>query len=133
MKKLLFVFFLAITMLFTNSFQGYAAKTTGIANARYRSGNGHERGYPGRGRHHDGGSSFYWRGTFVLGPWYPYPYYYAPPPVIIQQQPPVYVQPQQPEDTYWYYCPDPQGYYPYIRECPGGWMKVVPDETPPNP
>ena len=70
--------------------------------------------------------------TGELGPWYPYPYYYAPPPVIIQQQPPVYVQPQQPEDTYWYYCPDPQGYYPYIRECPGGWMKVVPQTTPPQ-
>lgn len=132
MKKLLFAVFLAITMLFISSFQGYAAKTTVIANANYRTGHGHGWGHPGRWHNHNGGSSFYWSGSFVLGPWYPYPYY-APPPVIIQQQPPVYVQPQQQEDTYWYYCPDPQGYYPYIRDCPGGWMKVIPDATPPNP
>jgi hypothetical protein len=65
-------------------------------------------------------------------PWHPYGFY-APPPVIIQQQPPVYVQPEQEEENYWYYCPDPQGYYPYIQNCPSGWMKVVPDTTPPNP
>jgi hypothetical protein len=65
-------------------------------------------------------------------PWQIYPYY-APPPVIIQQPPPVYVQPEQHEDLYWYYCPEPQGYYPYIQNCETGWMKVVPDATPPNP
>jgi hypothetical protein len=65
-------------------------------------------------------------------PFYPYGHH-APPPVIIQQQPPVYVQPEQQEENYWYYCPDPQGYYPYIRNCESGWMKVVPDATPPNP
>lgn len=132
MKKLLFAVFLVITILFTSSFQSYAAKTTVIANASYRTGHGHGWGHPGRWRNHDRGSSFYWSGSFVFGPWYPYPYY-APPPVIIQQQPPVYVQPQQQEDTYWYYCPDPQGFYPYIRDCAGGWMKVVPDATPPSP
>lgn len=89
----------------------------------------------------------WWRGGVWIGPGWggPYPYYaypyYAPPvvtqPVIIQQQAPeVYVQqapqsaPQQPvEQAYWYFCPDPQGYYPYVKQCPKGWMKVVP--TPP--
>jgi hypothetical protein len=32
--------------------------------------------------------------------------------------------PQQP--YYWYYCPNPAGYYPYIQVCPPGWMTVVP-------
>ena len=68
----------------------------------------------------------------MVGPWYPYGYY-PPPPVIVQQPPPVYVQPEQQEDNYWYYCPDSQGYYPYVRNCPDGWMKVVPDTTPPTP
>jgi hypothetical protein len=67
------------------------------------------------------------------------PYYLAPrnPPqtVIIQQQPPPagagYVQSPPPfEQTvvqnYWYYCQNPKGYYPYVKECSNGWMKVVP-------
>ncbi|MGA9478339.1 MAG: hypothetical protein WBV21_11195, partial [Desulfobacterales bacterium] len=65
-------------------------------------------------------------------PWYPYGYY-SPPPVIVQQQPPVVVQPEQQPDNYWYYCQNPQGYYPYVKNCPEGWMKVVPQPTPSNP
>ena len=26
----------------------------------------------------------------------------------------------------------PEGYYPQIKSCPGGWMKVVPDTVPPS-
>ena len=37
---------------------------------------------------------------------------------------PVYIEPEQP--FYWYYCQDPQGYYPYVESCPSGWMRVVP-------
>lgn len=64
---------------------------------------------------------------------YPYPDYYypAPPPVIIEKQPETYIQKapsEPPEQGYWYYCPSPQGYYPAIKECPDGWMKVVPTE-----
>ncbi|MGD2187354.1 MAG: hypothetical protein PVI71_14590 [Desulfobacterales bacterium] len=136
MNKLLLAVFLGITMLFTGPFEGYAAKTGIFISAHYKGGHGHRWGHPGRWRHHHRGhhhrgSHFYWRGSFVI-PFYPYGHH-APPPVIIQQQPPVYVQPEQQEENYWYYCPDPQGYYPYIRNCESGWMKVVPDATPPNP
>jgi hypothetical protein len=24
----------------------------------------------------------------------------------------------------WYFCPESKAYYPYVRECPGGWQKV---------
>jgi len=68
-----------------------------------------------------------WLGPGWWGPPYPYP---AAPPVIIQQ-PPVYV-PAPPAPVYWYYCPNPQGYYPYIQQCPPGWMQVVPPNTPPG-
>ena len=79
------------------------------------------------------GVHFNWRGPVWWGPW-PAPFgYYSPPPVIVQQQPPVYVQPEPEATDYWYYCQNPQGYYPYIRSCPGGWMRVVPETTPPNP
>ncbi len=68
------------------------------------------------------------------GPWwggpYYYPYYYAPP-VVIERQPPVYEYEQQAPQTqeqpyYWYFCPDAKAYYPYVKQCPGGWMKVIP-------
>ena len=72
-------------------------------------------------------------GGAMIGATLASPYYYPPPPVVVQEQPPVYIQPEQQQAYYWYYCQNPQGYYPYIQSCPSGWMKVVPDATPPNP
>jgi len=65
------------------------------------------------------------------GPYYPYYPYYAAPPVVIQQQPDTYIQqtPQAEEPSYWYFCKDPKGYYPYVKKCPKGWLKVVPSPT----
>jgi hypothetical protein len=72
------------------------------------------------------------------GPWYyPPPYYYRPevivvpapqPPAYIEQQPeaPAETAPPQPASQYWYYCAAAKGYYPYVKECPGGWQKVLP-------
>jgi len=64
-------------------------------------------------------------------PYYPYngPYYYEgygePPPVLPQGvTPPAKSGQQQP--SYWHFCQDPEGYYPYVKDCPGGWMTVVP-------
>jgi hypothetical protein len=50
----------------------------------------------------------------------------------MQEQSPVYVEPaQQPEEQYyWYFCPDSKNYYPYVKNCPGGWLKVVPTQSP---
>lgn len=83
----------------------------------------------------------------VIGPYWgpsyypPYPYYYPPyyPPVVIERQAPqVYIeQPPMPAAppaapiaaaplNYWYYCAAAQGYYPYVKECRGGWQKVLP-------
>jgi hypothetical protein len=64
----------------------------------------------------------FWWDPFWFPP--PYPAYTYAPPVVIQQEPQVYVEPSTP--TYWYYCADAKAYYPYARECPGGWLKVVP-------
>lgn len=69
-------------------------------------------------------------------PWYsPPPYYYYPPTVIVRPEPQVYIERSAPQpapqtQAYWYYCTNPQGYYPYIKDCPGGWLQVVP--SPPN-
>ena len=70
------------------------------------------------------------------GPWYyPPPYYYRPEVVVVPApQPPVYVEQQEApvasvapaEQSYWYYCAKSKGYYPYVKECAGGWQKVLP-------
>ena len=72
-------------------------------------------------------------GPAPWGPAYVYggPAYYGPPPVFAQP-PGRYIQRGQEETDYWYYCDHPQGYYPYIKSCPGGWMKVVPETVPPD-
>lgn len=85
---------------------------------------------------HGGMRGGIWIGPGWGGPWWGYPYYYAAPPVVIQQQPPVVEQqaPQLPEQQYyWYFCPDSKTYYPYVKQCPGGWLKVVPAPNPRPP
>jgi hypothetical protein len=70
---------------------------------------------------------------YGFGPGYSYGYSYppviavpSPPPVYIQQQQVSPSQPQSPAGHYWHYCRDPEGYYPYVRNCPGGWLQVAP-------
>lgn len=68
---------------------------------------------------------------------YPAPYYYPGyyPPVVasspqyIEQGPdgnPVVVPEDAgaPAQTWWYRCDSPPGYYPYVKDCPGGWQQV---------
>ncbi|MCC2680713.1 MAG: proline-rich region [Nitrosospira multiformis] len=50
----------------------------------------------------------------------------APPPVYIQQPPVIQSQPQPPATSYWHYCRNPEGYYPYVKNCPEGWLQVAP-------
>ena len=50
----------------------------------------------------------------------------------MQTQPTVYVEQgpaqaaPQPAQHYWYYCADSRAYYPYVKDCPGGWQRVSP-------
>jgi hypothetical protein len=71
---------------------------------------------------------------FLFEPWYyPNPYYYYPPAVVgVPATPPVYieraenVEPVPQVSASWYYCAASQGYYPYVEQCPGGWLAVSP-------
>jgi hypothetical protein len=65
-----------------------------------------------------------------------YPRYYYPAPVVVEREP-VYIerdpvpaqpqaQPQAPAAGYWYYCAQSGAYYPYVKECAGGWQRVAP-------
>jgi hypothetical protein len=88
-----------------------------------------------------------WWGPAWYGyPAYPYTYYpyayppYAyPPPAVVQPNPQTFIQQAPPATAesqapnYWYYCADSRSYYPYVRECPEGWMTVVPPPSSPAP
>ncbi|GLU32515.1 hypothetical protein WKR88_17690 [Trinickia caryophylli] len=72
-------------------------------------------------------------------PVYPPPYY-APPVVIEPAQPDVYIErsqtaapgtPATSSGGTWWYCRASKAYYPYVKECPGGWQETP--ATPPAP
>ncbi len=48
------------------------------------------------------------------------------PPVVVQSSPTTYIQQEPAAPAYWYYCQNPQGYYPYVTQCLGGWLTVIP-------
>lgn len=77
----------------------------------------------------------YYYSPYYYSPYYNSPYYYPPyyAPVVVA--PPTYIEQgvvQAPAPTavpapgYWYYCSTSAAYYPYVRECPGGWQQVAP-------
>jgi hypothetical protein len=79
------------------------------------------------------GGPLYWPGYYP-GPYYS-PYYY-PPVVAVPASPPTYVEQgdevapaapvQEQSRAYWYYCAESKAYYPYVKQCPGGWQRVAP-------
>lgn len=85
----------------------------------------------------------YWWGPGYWGPGYVYPpaigYYprvYGPPVVVAPPEPPVYIERDAPETAppapvWWYWCPSANAYYPYVKDCPGGWQRVPPQPVPP--
>jgi hypothetical protein len=74
--------------------------------------------------------------------YYPPPYYYYPPPAyyyppVVTQPPQTYIEKGAPEASpgppqgYWHYCAESDAYYPYVKQCPGGWQRV-PAQPPPG-
>lgn len=104
-----------------------------------------------RGTRHYGGHHS-WPGRYISRPWFgfyggAYPYwptygYYWPyssygldynrdivlaqpkPPVYIEQGSPPSIQALDPE--HWQFCANPEGYYPYVKACAGGWQQLDP-------
>lgn len=87
----------------------------------------------------------YWGPRYYYpGPAYYYDdgYYAGPPAVVIQQrEPPTYIErsdvegtvpaPQAPQPQYWYWCAASEKYYPYVKECTGGFQRVPAQPVPP--
>jgi hypothetical protein len=76
-------------------------------------------------------SPYYYPRSYYSPYYYP-PYYYPPAVVTVPTEPPVYIErgeaaePASRASASWYYCADPQGYYPDVEQCPGGWQAVAP-------
>ncbi len=78
----------------------------------------------------------YWGPRYYYAP--SYDYYYAPAPVIVERPAaPTYIEREEIEtssrespparaENWWYWCPDSRKYHPYVRECPGGFERVPP-------
>lgn len=81
---------------------------------------------------------FYFGVPLAAPYYYPpvYSYYYGPriyypEPLVVAPAAPVYYIQQDnaataPPGGYWYYCRDPQGYYPQVQQCPTPWQQVPP-------
>lgn len=58
------------------------------------------------------------------------PFYYPYYRVVIAPSPTVYIERGNPQSVvqpyHWYFCANPEGYYPYVQQCPGGWQQVAP-------
>ena len=74
--------------------------------------------------------------------WYPGPYYYPyyypyrPAVVAVPSAPTTYIErgdaytPAEQQQGYWYYCEAAKAYYPYVKQCAGGWQRVSPQPPP---
>ena len=141
---------LAIILLASGTSSAGGYSRGGGHSGGYSHGGGHSGGYYHGGGHYGGhyyggvdvflggpfwGPSWYYP-TPYYSPYY-YPYYYPydyPPAISVPSSPPVYIEREQPKDQYvpqdvWFYCPDSKAYYPYVKECPGGWQ-MVPAQPP---
>lgn len=60
------------------------------------------------------------------------PYYRQSTYVAVPAEPLVYIErgdaaaPPGNAVGFWYHCQDPEGYYPYVNTCPGGWRQEQP-------
>lgn len=113
--------------------------------------------WAGPGRHHHGhgrasvgffiGAPLYWPaygpswhgawpayGSGWYGdPWYGDPYYRYGAPLVVQVEPPVYIERGTASaKPLWYYCSNPQGYYPYVTQCSTDWRPVAPESVIPE-
>jgi hypothetical protein len=106
--------------------RGGGARSAGGGGHGGHGGHGGGGYYGGRGGYYGGG---YYGGSYPYryggAGWWgaPYLYYYGGVPSPM---------PTPPRQTYWLYCQDSNAYYPYVTDCPGGWMQVEPQSVSPG-
>ena len=129
MKRLVLALFAAVLLLgWTGpSYAGSRGHGGGHHGSRHHGGGHYGGGHYGGGHHgghHGSHHDYYHYGSLLLHglSWLPWNYYPSRAPAQARE----YVQ----QTDYWYYCTDPEGYYPYLEDCPTGWLQVVPKSPP---
>jgi hypothetical protein len=91
---------------------------------------------PPHPHHHPGRTVIFIGAPFMYWAW-PYGYAYLPPPyyygpdygVPKEEMPAIYVEKfdgePTPQTTGDVFCPGKYAYYPDVRECPGGWQRLI--------
>ena len=104
------------------------AMASGAQAQRWGHGHSHSRVVIGVGVPFGWGYWPYWN--------YPAPYGYYPR-AVAPADPVIYVErgdadpePTQDPSQYWYFCRDSKTYFPYVKECPTPWQRVVPHSPP---
>ncbi len=121
MKKLLVSFLAALVLLFGSVVWSHAWDGMGHPGFAHRPFVHHH--FP----HH----RFIRSRVFIGADFFFFPPVFFGPPVVLAPQPPVYIQPPPPPPAYWYYCESVKTYYPYVQQCPEGWLEVVPRRPAP--
>ena len=133
---LLVTVFLTVTMSVTYARDGHSSGSGHLSGSHHSGGHrdgGHSKWHHsgnrgGHNRHRSHSSFIFGYGGHFGYPYFRYPYRY-PARVIVQKPaaPVTYIEKSdQDEPHYWYYCTEPKGYYPHIKQCPVGWLQVVP-------
>lgn len=85
-----------------------------------------------------GGYGYGWGGSVWGVPGYPLGLVVSVPVQVMGQSVPAGVPPvvayvergpdpeQPPAPGYWYWCDEPEGWFPQVGQCPGGWQPVAP-------
>ena len=89
-----------------------------------------QRHHSGHHHHHRHSRSYTSFGfMYNMSPGY-YPWYGSSVVAIPVERGPVsYIQRSEgdaPAENYWFYCSQPQGYYPWVKECQGSWQRIRP-------
>ncbi len=97
----------------------------------------HHNGAAGwHGYHHGYGFYGFWPWYFPWTYGYAMPYYgtsfYLDAPVTYVEMAPVAEAGTVQPANSWYYCKNPEGYFPYVKTCPSGWQ-TVPAQPPAPP
>lgn len=95
-------------------------------------------GYHGHHGHHHSrghfgvviGAPLFWGSGWYDDPYYGYPYSYRYRPLVVVPEAPVYIERDvTPASALWYFCGNPEGYYPYVKQCSMPWRTVTPQSV----
>ena len=90
----------------------------------------------GSHHHHHRGSRYSHSsssGVFFYGSYFAFPAYWFASAPGLPREPVYYIERSEEElrsSSVWYYCESEAAYYPYVSQCPAGWVQVEPFALP---